>query len=317
MTDAQCPTPMRTDAPVAAAAAIRAYAPASLSPAAAAFARAAAARAAPQTRERAKALLYAAGRLAAFGESVGMELCAEALLAEATIERFVAHGLRGGLGGDAAHAEDQPAGAGPRPSGRSAARPGAAAPRARQGPLLRRRRSTATCASRRPAHRGAADARHGARLPGGRGGPRRGRAAPPARARREAALGRARGRGLGTQGAGGAGARRASRRPWRRPPASPGGATCSAGGSPAGATSATRWGRRSAPTPRCRAWRPGGCGRPGFASARSRSGLRAFMEAAGMRCSQRLGDLVAELPEVDERAAVALLGGAGGGQGEA
>ena len=64
-----------------AAAAIRAYAPASLSPEAAGFARSAAARAAPRTRERAKALLYAAGRLAAFGESVGMELCAETLLA--------------------------------------------------------------------------------------------------------------------------------------------------------------------------------------------------------------------------------------------
>lgn len=71
-----------------AAAAIAAYAPASLSPAAAAFARSATARA----RERAKALLYAAGRLAAFGESVGMELRPEALLAEATIERFVLTG---------------------------------------------------------------------------------------------------------------------------------------------------------------------------------------------------------------------------------
>ncbi len=74
------------------AAAIAAYAPASLSPAAAAFARAAVARAAPRRRERAKALLYAAGRLAAFGESVGLELSAEALLAEATIERFVLTG---------------------------------------------------------------------------------------------------------------------------------------------------------------------------------------------------------------------------------
>ena len=36
-------------------------------------------------------------------------------------------------------------------------------------------------------------------------------------------------------------------------------------------------------------------------------GLKAFMQAAGVRCSQRLGDLVAALPEVDERAAVALL----------
>jgi integrase len=39
-------------------------------------------------------------------------------------------------------------------------------------------------------------------------------------------------------------------------------------------------------------------------------GLKAFMQAAGVRCSQRLGDLVAELPTVDEEAAVALLAGA-------
>ena len=39
-------------------------------------------------------------------------------------------------------------------------------------------------------------------------------------------------------------------------------------------------------------------------------GLAAFMAAAGIRCSQRLGDLVAELPEPGEKAAVALLGGA-------
>jgi integrase len=43
-----------------------------------------------------------------------------------------------------------------------------------------------------------------------------------------------------------------------------------------------------------------------------RIGLQAFMRAAGIRCSQRLGDLVAEFAEVDEQAAVALLGGAGG-----
>ena len=42
-------------------------------------------------------------------------------------------------------------------------------------------------------------------------------------------------------------------------------------------------------------------------------GLRAFMEAAGLRCSQRLGDLVAELPRVEEETAVALLGGGGRG----
>jgi hypothetical protein len=46
-------------------------------------------------------------------------------------------------------------------------------------------------------------------------------------------------------------------------------------------------------------------------------GLQVFMQAAGIRCSQRLGDLVAELPLVDEAAAVELLGGVGGGPGGA
>lgn len=38
-------------------------------------------------------------------------------------------------------------------------------------------------------------------------------------------------------------------------------------------------------------------------------GLRAFMDAAGVRCSQRLGDLVADLDPISEQDAVALLGG--------
>lgn len=37
-------------------------------------------------------------------------------------------------------------------------------------------------------------------------------------------------------------------------------------------------------------------------------GLKAFMDAAGITCSQRLGDLVAFLPREDEARAVALLG---------
>jgi integrase len=46
-------------------------------------------------------------------------------------------------------------------------------------------------------------------------------------------------------------------------------------------------------------------------------GLDAFMQAAGIRCSQRLGDVVAQLPRVGEAQALALLGGAGGGRGGA
>ncbi|MHB8695847.1 MAG: hypothetical protein ACYDHH_31920 [Solirubrobacteraceae bacterium] len=39
-----------------------------------------------------------------------------------------------------------------------------------------------------------------------------------------------------------------------------------------------------------------------------RIGLHAFMHAAGITCSQRLGDLAARLPEPAERDIVALLG---------
>jgi len=46
-------------------------------------------------------------------------------------------------------------------------------------------------------------------------------------------------------------------------------------------------------------------------------GLRAFMDAAGLRCSQRLGDLVAELAQAQEAEAVALLGGTGEERGAA
>lgn len=38
-------------------------------------------------------------------------------------------------------------------------------------------------------------------------------------------------------------------------------------------------------------------------------GLAAFMTAAGIVCSQRLGDLLADLPPVDEATTIALLGG--------
>jgi hypothetical protein len=39
-------------------------------------------------------------------------------------------------------------------------------------------------------------------------------------------------------------------------------------------------------------------------------GLKAFMDAAGITCTQRLGDLVSTLDAVAERRAVELLGGA-------
>jgi integrase len=80
------------DAACGAARVIARYAPGSLSGAAGAFAREVVAQAAPVTPGRAKALLFAAGRLASFAESLGLELCAGALLSEATVERFIVVG---------------------------------------------------------------------------------------------------------------------------------------------------------------------------------------------------------------------------------
>jgi integrase len=71
---------------------IAAYAPGSLSEAAACFAREVVRIAGPMSAARAKAFLFAAGRIAAFGESVALELSAEVLLHPSVIERFIIEG---------------------------------------------------------------------------------------------------------------------------------------------------------------------------------------------------------------------------------
>jgi hypothetical protein len=71
------------------AAVIAAYRPSSVSDAAGAFARQVVAEAAPERPARARALLLAASRLAAFGDHVGLDLEAGVLLHSAVIERFV------------------------------------------------------------------------------------------------------------------------------------------------------------------------------------------------------------------------------------
>jgi integrase len=76
------------------AGAIAAYAPCSLSEAAACFAREVVSMAGPTTSARAKALLFPAGRIAAFGESVALELSPGVLLHSSVIERFVIEGCR-------------------------------------------------------------------------------------------------------------------------------------------------------------------------------------------------------------------------------
>jgi len=95
MTDADHGDASRTDAKVRAAGMIDRYAPDSLSPAAGAFAREVVALTAPATPARAKALLFAAGKLAGFGERVGLELTAGVLLHPSVIERFILTGAGG------------------------------------------------------------------------------------------------------------------------------------------------------------------------------------------------------------------------------
>lgn len=74
---------------------IAAYHPHGVSDAAALFARNVVAAASPVSRARARAMLYAAGRLADFGESVGLDLLPDVLCREAVIERFIACGMQG------------------------------------------------------------------------------------------------------------------------------------------------------------------------------------------------------------------------------
>ncbi len=70
---------------------IAGWAPPSVSPAAAAFARDVVARAGPGRRDRAKSLLYAAARLADWAPGTGLDPAAEVLLHPSVIERFAAH----------------------------------------------------------------------------------------------------------------------------------------------------------------------------------------------------------------------------------
>ncbi len=71
------------------AAAIARYEPRSLPGEVAAFARDAVAKAAPSGPARAKALLFAAGKLGTFATSVGLELRPEVVLCASVIERFI------------------------------------------------------------------------------------------------------------------------------------------------------------------------------------------------------------------------------------
>ena len=73
------------------AAYIQRWQPSSVSPRAACFARAVVTAAGPGGRERAKNLLWAAGKLADYGLGLGMDPVAAVLLHPSVIERFAAH----------------------------------------------------------------------------------------------------------------------------------------------------------------------------------------------------------------------------------
>jgi hypothetical protein len=75
--------------------AVERYAPVALSAAAADFTREVVARTGPATPARAKALLFAASRLACFAERVGLELEPRVVLCEARVERFILVGCAG------------------------------------------------------------------------------------------------------------------------------------------------------------------------------------------------------------------------------
>jgi integrase len=291
-------------------AAIAAFAPRSVSARAAAFARAVVAAAAPASSARARALLFAASRLAAFGERVGLQLRAEVLLHPSVIERFALEGcravspatrrtLRTNLRALARSLEADPQPA-PVPLARERAKApygeseiaGYLALAATQPTRARRMRASALVCL------GAGAGLIGSELRQLRGedviersggllvivGGRRARAVPVLERFHE---------------------------PLRAAAAFAGRAYLLGG----------RDSQRRNLTDALTAALCADAGLPRLEHGRLRAtwlvecarliGLQAFMRAAGIRCSQRLGDLVAELAEVDEPTVVALLGGAG------
>lgn len=287
--------------------AIARYAPRSLSAEEAAFTRSVVAAATPTSPARAKALLFAAAKLSTFAVSVGLELAPEVVLHHAVIERFIAR-ERGTLGAATARTI--------RSNLRAIARGVLANQAPAPLPLSRERSKAPYSASQIEAYLALADAQ-------------------PTRAR-QMRLGAliALGAGAGLMGAdlravrgtdiagrsGGLVVEVAGKRPRVVPvltryhhrlvaaadfagsgyviggySASRRNVTCGLVTSVAGGTDLG-----TLDTARLRAsW---------LVSCAQIIGLKGFMDAAGIVCTQRLGDLVATLEPLDEEAAVALLG---------
>lgn len=291
----------------AVARAIAGYAPRSVSVRAAGFAREVVAAAAPATPGRAKALLFAAGRLAAFAERAGLELD-EGLLCEAVIEWFIVAGcagvtaatrrtLRTSLRALARLIERYP-----QPTPVPLARERAKAPytdaeidgylrlAAVQSSERRRMRSSALVCLGAGAGIVAGELRHlrGSEVAERAGGVlvvlsgRRARSVPVLARYQEPLL---------------AAAQFAGER------------LICGGRDP---------GRRNVSDELCRALsadrslprlQPGRLRSTWLLACAERVGLRAFMQAAGISCSQRLGDLVAQLPAAEETELTWRLGG--------
>jgi integrase len=286
---------------------IGAYSPPALSCSAAAFAREVVAVAPPRTAARAKALLYAAGRLAAFGERAGLELEPGVLLREAVIERFVLVGcdglqpasvrtLRTNLRALARACEQFP-----EPAAVALARERAKRPYCEaeidgylrlanaQSTVARRMRASALICLGAGAGIVAGELRHvrGSDVVSRAGGVLVIISGP--RARSVPVLARYQDRLL--QAAGFAGERliAGGREPGRRNITDELARALSADSS----------------LPRVQAGR---LRSTWLVSCAERIGLGAFMQAAGVRCSQRLGDLAAQLPAASEAELIALLG---------
>jgi hypothetical protein len=300
------PAPAPAPSPEAAAY-IASWRPSSLPPPAAVFARAAVTAAAPGGRERAKNLLWAAGKLAGYGIGLGLEPVPQVLLHPSVIERFTAHAP--GLSGPA------------RRTLRTSLR------------FLARAVVPQLCPADAPLPRERAKAPYS---PAEIDGYLALAGAQPTAARRMRAW------GLVCLGAG-AGLIRADLRQVRGSDI-----CCRSGGvivdvrgaRPRAVPVLARYhqpllavarfagdqlvtggqdlGRNNITNPLARSL-AGGTGLPRLDTSRLRAtwlaevaqllGLPAFMHAAGITCSQRLGDIIATLQPGDEAAAVALLGG--------
>jgi integrase len=285
---------------------IAGWRPAAVPPAAAASAREVAAQAGPGTRARADALLWAAARLAAWAVPPGLEPVPEVVLHPSVIERFAVSAP--GLSGSARRTL--------RTNLRFIARRAVPALMPADAPLPRERAKAPYSQARLAGFLALADAQPAV--------PRRMRAAGLVCLGAGAGLAGADLRGVrGTDvscRSGGVIVEVSGRRPRAVPvparyharllaaAAFAGSALITGGSDPA---------RKNIATPLIRSL-AGGTGLPRLDTSRLRAtwlaevagllGLATFMHAAGITCSQRLGDLLAALDPADEATAVVLLG---------